>query len=63
MINNTIYLRRKNKIIVIPEDKTVSVERLATVLKNIESLGYILSNSLLETVSTLSIDKFDSFYK
>ena len=59
---NTIYLRRKNKVIVDLGKDTVSLEHLATLLKNLDNLGYTLSNDLLERVSTLSLTKLVSFY-
>jgi len=47
MKKNTIYLRRKNKVIVKASKEKVSLEHLATLLKNIESLGYTKKSSLL----------------
>ena len=59
---NTIYLRRKNKVIVSSGNDHVFLEHLATLLKNLETLGYTLSNELLEKVSTLSLKDLTSFY-
>ena len=36
---------------------------LATVLKNLESLGFTFSEPLIEELQTLSVDTFTSFYK
>jgi hypothetical protein len=60
---NTIYLRRKNKVLVMSGvDETVSLEYLATLLKNVEDLGYTFSNNLLEKISTFSLIKLTKFY-
>jgi stress response protein SCP2 len=59
---NTIYLRRKNKVIVDAGQDTASLQSLATLLKNIENLGYTLSNELLEKVSTLPLIGLVEFY-
>lgn len=59
---NTIYLRRKNKVILDAGDETVSLRHLATLLKNLENLGYTLSEELLERVSTLSTKGLVKFY-
>jgi hypothetical protein len=59
---NTTYLRRKNKVVVDSGDGSASLEHLATLLKNLETLGYTLSNELLERVSTLSLKDLTSFY-
>ena len=63
---NTIYLRRKNKVILSDflsdNNNIVSLEHLATLLKNLEDLGYTLSNELLEIVSTLSLKDLVEFY-
>ena len=61
-MKNSIYLRRKTKVIVDSGKDTASLEHLATLLKNIESLGYTLSSELLERVSTLSLKELTSFY-
>ena len=59
---NTIYLRRKNKVIIGSGKATASLEHLATLLKNLETLGYTLSNELLERVSTMSVKELTGFY-
>ena len=59
---NTTYLRRKNKVVVDSGDGSASLGHLATLLKNLETLGYTLSNELLERVSTLSLKDLTSFY-
>ena len=62
MDKNTIYLRRKNKVILRAGKSKVSIKRLATLLKNLESLGYVLSDRLLKRVATLSPTNLNSFY-
>ena len=62
-MKNSILLRRKNKVIV---NKGVSIlpdVYVGSALKNIENLGYTFSPSLIDTVRTLSVDEFTSFYK
>ena len=62
-MKNTIYLRRRNKVIVKSGGKdVVSLEHIATLLKNLEALGYILSDKLLKRVSTLSVKDLGTFY-
>lgn len=64
MMNNSIYLRRANKLIV---DEGQEAERLpkaylATALKNIEVLGYTFSPSLMRVLYTLSKEQFEALY-
>lgn len=59
---NTIYLRRKNKVILDAGNNIVSLEHLATLLKNLDDLGYTLSEELLEIVATLPLKGLVSFY-
>jgi len=64
-MQNTIYLRRKNKVI-LPQGKGNSRLRdayLGAFLKNIESLGYTLSQPLIERVRTLSVGELTVFYE
>ncbi len=59
---NTMYLRRKNKVIVKAGHGEVSIVQLATMLKNLEDLGYTLSEELLERLSTVSLKRLEEFY-
>lgn len=59
---NTMYLRRKNKVIVKAGHGEVSIVQLATMLKNLETLGYTLSDELLERLSTISLKRLAEFY-
>lgn len=61
-MKKTIYLQRKNKVIVNKEETTLPDVYVATVLKNIEQLGFTFSQELIETVRTLSLDSFKTFY-
>lgn len=62
-MKNTIFLRRKNKVIVPKGVNHLPDIYLATALKNLESLGYTFSKPLMEQVRTLSAEKFTTFYK
>lgn len=62
-MNNSIYLRRKNKIFVAREKNNLPDDYIFNLLANIESLGYTFSVELIEAVKTLSVEKFKRFYK
>lgn len=53
MNQNSILLRRRNKAILPVGDGVLSSSQLATFDKNLEGLGYTLSESMLEAVSAL----------
>lgn len=59
---NSIYLRRKNKVIVTKGNGSLSNEYLATSIKNLESYGYTFSEDLINVLRTLSNDEFVDFY-
>lgn len=61
-MNDLILLRRKNKVIVEKGNSQLSKQYLATILKNIESLGYVLSKKLLNVVKTLDYKDAVNFY-
>ncbi|MFC7440986.1 TerD family protein [Laceyella putida] len=61
-MKNTIYLRRKHKVIIQAGQDHLPDAYLATSLKNLESLGYTFSIKLIEQVRTLSLDDFAGFY-
>jgi hypothetical protein len=62
-MNNSIYIRRKNKLYLDKGENSLSDEYIFNLLKNIESLGYTFSPELIETVKTLSVDRLKQFYK
>lgn len=61
-MKQSIYLRRKNKVIVAAGNSQLSKIYLATALKNLEDLGFTFSPVLMERLNTLSTDAFTSFY-
>ena len=61
-IFNSIYLRRQNKIILSSSNGQLPAGHLATILKNIESLGYTLSPNAIEKVAGLSVTEASWFY-
>ena len=62
-MNNSIYLRRKNKLYLKKDKYSLAYKDIYMLLKNIESLGYTLSVDLIETVNTFSAERLKSFYK
>lgn len=61
-MNNSIYLRRRNKVFIEPGANDLPENYVAAFLKNIESLGYTFSENLIETVKTLSLERLADFY-
>lgn len=62
---NTIYLRRRNKVIVNlngDNSEKVSEQIIATSLVNLESYGYTFSEKLMEELKLLSIEQYIDFY-
>ena len=62
---NTIYLRRRNKVIVNLNDdnsEKVSEQIIATSLVNLESYGYTFSEKLMEELKLLSVEQYIDFY-
>ena len=60
---NEILLRRKNKVIV--ERGNIvnhNNQYIATIMKNVEVLGYTFSKELFETLQTLNRDDLQKFY-
>jgi hypothetical protein len=62
-MNNSIYIRRKNKIYLDKGENNLSVDYIFNLLKNIESLGYTFSPELVEVVKTLSVERLKQFYR
>ena len=61
-ILNSIYLRRKNKVVLNSSNDNLKAVQLATILKNIESLGYTFAPQLIECVATFSLPEAILFY-
>jgi hypothetical protein len=60
---NSIYLRRRRKVYVKEGGDRLPLNYLATLQKNIEGLGFVLSERLCVRLQTLPVPKLDSFYK
>ena len=61
-MNNSIYIRRKNKLCLDKGENSLQDDYIFNLLKNIESLGYIFSTELIEVVKTLSVERLKKFY-
>ncbi|MDT9722158.1 TerD family protein [Paenibacillus sp. ClWae2A] len=63
-MNNTIYLRRANKLIIESNEGEQQLPKthLATALKNIEALGYTFSDELMQAIRQLSKEQFEAVY-
>lgn len=60
---NEILLRRKNKVILEKGNATEpNNQYIATIMKNVEALGYTFSKDLFETLQTLTKDDLQKFY-
>lgn len=55
---NTVYLRRKNKVILSEGENELADVYLATFLPMLDHLGYCLSDTLAERMQTLSLSQF-----
>jgi stress response protein SCP2 len=62
-MNNSIYIRRKNKLFLDKGENSLQDDYIFNLLKNIESLGYTLAAELIEVVKTLSVEKLKIFYE
>ena len=64
MTLNTIYIRRRSKVILLPaNDKpNLPLNYVTSVSKNLESLGYALSDQLMMACRCLSWDELKQFY-
>ena len=61
---NRIYLRRKNRIIINTGlASTPNTREVATILKNIESLGYTFSQDIINILNTYTVEQLKNFYK
>ena len=61
-MKNSIYLRRKNKVILKAGNDKAHPQHIASILKNFEYLGYTFSKELIERISTFSLDSLMGFY-
>ncbi|MGE6259958.1 TerD family protein [Heyndrickxia sporothermodurans] len=62
-MENEIYLRRKNKLILEPStNDSTNDPQIATIIKNIEEFGYTLSENVINTLKTYSIQQLEGFY-
>lgn len=61
-MNNSIYIKRKNKLYLEKGENSLADDYIFNLLKNIESLGYTLSPELVDIVKTLSVDRLKQFY-
>ncbi|CAM4313162.1 TerD family protein [Paenibacillus xylanexedens] len=63
-MNNTIYLRRANKLIIESNEGKQQLPKthLATALKNIEALGYTFSDELMQAMRQPSKEQFEATY-
>ncbi|HAS46689.1 MAG TPA: cytoplasmic protein [Microscillaceae bacterium] len=62
-MKNTIYLRRKSKLIIKTGNDQLPTTHLATILKNLEAFGYTLSQTAITQVQTLSKEAAKQLYK
>jgi hypothetical protein len=62
-MNNSIYIRRKNKLYIDRGDNFLPDVYIFNLLKNIENLGYTFSVELVENIQTLPLERFKQFYK
>lgn len=60
---NAIYLRRRRKVHLKAGTSSLPDNYVATLQKNLESLGFICSEALVERVRTLSIEEVGRFYR
>ena len=62
-MKNTIFLKRKNKLIIDAGNSELPPEYVFALIKNIEPLGYAISEALAERLSTLDEDQLSVVYK
>lgn len=62
-MRNSIFVRRQRKVILAQGQDYLPDTYIATALKNIESLGFTFSATLISRVRTLSIETFTEFYQ
>jgi hypothetical protein len=67
LVNNALYLRRRGKVC-LPSPEQAGGEPLplhfiATVIKNVEPLGYTFSEPLIQACRQLALDQLTEFYR
>lgn len=62
-MRNEIYLRRANKVVVKKGENNLDPIYIASVLKNVEALGYTFSEKLIKRLRTLSVNEITDFNK
>lgn len=62
-MNNSIYIRRRSKVVVEAGTDNLPENYIAAFLKNIQSLGYTFDEHLIETLKTLSLEELTEFYR
>lgn len=60
---NTIYLRRRSKVLLKEGLNTLPDSYIPTLQKNLESLGFVCSEVLTARISTLTVEDLSRFYR
>src|SRR5437588_12219764 len=60
---NAIYLRRRSKVLLPDGSGATPLNVLASLQKNLESLGFLLSPDAVERLKTLNPMQVDAFYQ
>ncbi len=60
---NAVYLRRRSKVVLPDGTGSTPITVLAALQKNLESLGFLLSERVIERLKALDPLKVDSFYQ
>lgn len=60
---NAIYIRRRSKVILPEGTGATPINVLASLQKNLEGLGFLLGEDVLEGLKRLSQVQVDSFYQ
>lgn len=60
---NTIYLRKRSKVLIPHETGTTPKNVLATIQKNTENLGFLLSEEVINELANRDQAKVEQFYK
>jgi hypothetical protein len=60
---NAIYLRRRSKVLLPEGAGATPLNVLASLQKNLESLGFLLSADVTEWLKTLSLVQIEAFYQ
>lgn len=60
---NAIYLRRRLKVVLPTESGTTGTEVIATLQKNIQTLGFLLSPEICQNLEKRPLTKVDCFYQ